>query len=197
MKWDRVILLGEDRAHLDFLRELSTRQGWQVLFEHIAPKGRGAASGWVVGQFPDRLQEIAGGRYKGLGLLVAIDGDNVGRVGRLQMLALASVARNIPQQSPEDPVALLVPTWSIDTWLVFFHKHAVIPETTPSKNRAKGFYGDPHTGFLAPGAAADEAPRPLKKAPLRSLLDGFLSDKRDDQLPSLDESRADFRRWTS
>ena len=196
MSWDRVVLLGEDRAHLDFLRRLRRELGWSVAFEHIAPHGQGAASGWVIQQFSERLAEIRAG-YAGLGLLVAIDGDNQGRQARLAALERACKAASQPERSEDDAVAILVPSWSIDTWGLFFCKDKVIPENKKSKSKARSLFEPPHRGFLAPGAPAEDAPRVWKLRHLETLTQEFLSDRSHTDLPSLDSSRADLRRWTA
>lgn len=194
MSWARVVLLGEDQAHRDFLRRLATELGWEVNGEHFAPRGSGAASGWVIRQLPERLAEIRAG-YTGLGLLVAIDGDNVGRAARLDAMRGACVAVGHAARVDKDAVAVLVPTWSIDTWGLYFARDKVIPENRRSKGKARGLFERPHPGFLAPGAPAEDAPRIWKSRPLAALAVGFLSDRAHPELPSLGAAREDLRRW--
>lgn len=193
MSWNRVMLLGEDVAHRQFLQALCAKLNWRVVDEAFAPRGGGAASGWVIRQFPQRLAELRDG-YKGLGLVVAIDGDNVGRSGRIEALRKACDEANTGPRLDRDPVALLVPTWSIDTWLLFFHQRRVVPETVQSKLKAKRLFVRPK-GYGAPGVPSDAAPALIRKGPLEALTAGFLATESDPELPSIDSSRRDLARW--
>lgn len=195
MRWRQVILLGEDRAHVDFLRLLCTQFGWKIVDEHVAPKAREAASGWVIRQFAERLTEVRAG-YTGTGLLAAVDGDNVGRDARERAIAAACDDRGVPPRGRTDEVALLVPTWSIDTWALFFVRGRVVPESKKSKRKAQGMFERPHRGFLAPGVPADDAPRLWKRRPLVATVAGFLSNDSHPELPSIDEAREEFARGT-
>ena len=197
MSWDRVVLLYEDRAHGDFLRSLCRAQGLKVVAEHAAPKGRGAASDWVIRQLPERLIELRTGEYAGLGLLVAVDGDNRGRAARLTMMNYACASCGQDGLDGRDPVAVLVPTWSIDTWALFFCKDIVIPEHEPSKSRGRKLFRPPHRAWRAPGVPVEDAPRIWKTTHLAALTRGFLSDRSDPRLPSLEASREDLRRCAS
>lgn len=94
--------------------------------------------------------------------------------------------------NPQDRAAVLVPTWSIDTWALFFFKDLVIPEDTRSKPRSKALYFQP-AGFTSPGTPIDDAPRLFKPKPLGALVSGFLSDRGHPEIPSLDSSRQDLR----
>lgn len=193
MSWDRVMLLGEDVAHRQFLRELCAKLNWRVIDEAFAPRSGGAASGWVIRQFPQRLAELRAG-YQDLGLVVAIDGDNVGRSGRIEALRKACDEANTGPRLDRDPVALLVPTWSIDTWLLFFHQREVILETEKSKLKAKRLFVRPK-GYGAPGVPTADAPLLIRKRPLEALTAGFLATKSHPKLPSIDSAREDLARW--
>ena len=193
--WMRAVLLCEDRAHLDLLRGICSRFGWQIVFEHVAPRGRGAASGWVLKQLPGLLTEVRSGTCTQIGLLVAVDGDNEGRSGRMAALAAICGEEGVAVLAGEDPVSLLVPTWSIDTWAVFFCKHRVISEDQKAKRTARSLFSPPHPGFTAPGVPTEDAPRCWKARALQQLTDGFLSGESTPALPSLEESRSDLWRW--
>lgn len=193
MTWDRVALLGEDVAHRQFLRRICEKLGWKIVDEAFSPRGHGAASGWVIQQLPERLNEIRAS--PGLGLLVALDGDNVGRAGRQAALHRACEALNVGPVQDKDAVAVLVPTWSLDTWILYFHKDLVVPEHTKSKRKAARLFDYPQ-GYRAPGVPVEHAPRLLKARPLESLASGFLSTRADALLPSINSSREDLRRWT-
>jgi hypothetical protein len=66
---------------------------------------------------------------KRLGFLVTIDGDNVGFKRRLAELEAAP-------RDPADRLALLVPTWSIETWVLWLLGEEVT-ESVTLKDRLK------------------------------------------------------------
>ena len=53
-----------------------------------------------------------------------------------------------------------------------------------------------HRDFLAPGVPTEDAPRFWKPRPIEALAEGFLSTRSHIDLPSIDSSRSDLRRWT-
>ena len=187
MSWDRVILVGEDQAHREFLEGVCANLGWRVSQRHFAPKGKGDASDWVLGQLPERLQEL---QYPGLGLVVAVDGDNKGRAKRLNQITQKCADHDLPPLGSTIPVAILVPTWSIDTWALFFHKGRIISEAKASKLKAKNLFTQ-----KPPGMEADSFTKSWKADPLKKLVEGFLGTQSHPQLPSLDSSRKDLARW--
>lgn len=189
----RVVLLCEDRAHLDFLNALCIQLKLEKVSTHVAPRGRGCAFDWVEKQFPARLRELVGKRYPDVFLLVALDGDNEGRSGRLRRLRSACKNESVPELTHKDPVALLVPTWSIDTWLVFFNKWSVIPEDEKAKSASQKLFSKVK-GFSSPGVPIEDVPRTMKKTALKRLVQGFLGEQRAEELPSLEDARQDLRR---
>lgn len=177
MTVDRVVLVGEDRAHIDFLRELASRKAWRIVDQHSAPRGRGAASGWVV-RF---LRNDCPPASPGLGLLAMIDGDNHGFIGRTTTLPLVTVR-----------CAVLIPSWSIDTWLLAFapkDPRTLAEHDKTAKRKARRLFAKPHPGFLAPGADAHGAPRNIRLDARRAAVEGFLTDRWEEELPSLGASR--------
>lgn len=194
MTWERVVLLGEDMAHRGFLVRLCREVGWRVALEDIAPRGTGSGSDYVIHRFPEHLQGVRAG-YPRLGLLVAIDGDDRGRDRRLAALRHQCEEQGLEPRGNLDAVAILVPVWSVDTWALFFSRGVVVRENEKAKGKARSMFGPAHRGFLAPGTPVEDAPRPWKERPLAALAEGFLSDRSHPDLPSIDLSRADFRRW--
>ncbi|MCB9763821.1 MAG: hypothetical protein H6739_28890 [Alphaproteobacteria bacterium] len=194
MSWERVVILGEDLAHEGFLRSLSKVQSWKIVSQHIAPDGDGDAGDWVIRQLPIRLSELRAMSDPSLGLLVAIDGDNKGAAVRRTMCNQALRSCGMGLLGERDPLALLIPTWSIDTWAVFFCKGRIIPEDKKAKSAASSLFIARHPGFLAPGAVVEDAPKPWKPKALNQLVKGFLGDTSDPALPSPDLAREAFRR---
>jgi hypothetical protein len=116
----RLTIVCEDRLTERFLRRLCERYGAQVLDVVVAPFGKGAASNWVKQQYPTYVKRRrAKGYQQQLGLLVCIDGDDKGTATRQRELAQQLESAGLPARTPDEPVAILVPTWSIETWLAY------------------------------------------------------------------------------
>lgn len=111
---DRVVVLCEDAAQRDFAHALCRRLELRIVHTLAAPSGHGAASAWVLRNYAAQVKKLrAKAHQTNLGLLVVIDGDNQGSAQRLSALnALAPRAGS-------EPIAILVPTWSIETWLLW------------------------------------------------------------------------------
>jgi hypothetical protein len=195
MPWNRVILLGEDRAHLDLLRGLSSALHWRIVAEHQSPSGHGAASKWVTDRLPQLLKTVRGMNSPSLGLLVAIDGDNYGCAGRLTAFDLACQTAGVAQPTPLDSLARLIPCWSIETWLLFFCRAQTLPETDKrAKDRAQGLFSSPRRGFSAPGVPLGGAPRAMRVKARDQLVAGILGALSHPDLPALDAARVELAR---
>lgn len=127
-------ILCEDRRTERFLRRLCERFGVQVLDVQIAPSGKGAASAWVRQHYADEVRHHRARNYQtSLGLLVAIDGDNVGAAERMRELAEALAAANEAPRRASEAIAVFVPTWSVETWLAALVGRPV-DEASPQKD---------------------------------------------------------------
>lgn len=187
----RAVLLGEDRAHREFLERICELVGWEIVDEKFAPSGAEAASKWVLKQFDELVQDIVRSSRPGLRLLVIIDGDKKNwQIRRRELL------RHCTMQLPaKDPFALLVPAWSVDTWALFFKKNQIVPEGQESKPLARNLYRSMPHQALAPGVPRDRRPPPgWRPAVLKALVKGFLGEDDHASLPSLAASRKHFRR---
>lgn len=139
----RVRILCEDRLTERFLRKLCERFGVHVLDVVIHPGPRGAASAWVSAQYPRLVQLRRSKKHQqNLGLLVHIDGDNVGLQARKVELdaKLCAFVPQLDRRRPNEPVAVFVPTWCIETWLLHLAGIAQPPETEKLK---RGCVPDP------------------------------------------------------
>ena len=58
-------------------------------------------------------------------LIVSIDGDLLGVNERLRQLDKACLDQGVPPRSPEDKVAIFVPTREIETWLAYLDEQDV------------------------------------------------------------------------
>ena len=116
------VLLCEDRQHETFARRFFEKVGWSTrrLRVEFAPKGRGSAVQFVRERFPKELSAYRSNRNRvAQGLLVVLDGDNQGVVGRHNELANACQVQGVKPRGTDEHVAIIVPTWNIETWLAY------------------------------------------------------------------------------
>jgi hypothetical protein len=144
---DRVVVLCEDAAQRDFAHSLCRRMGLRVLRTLAAPSGHGAASAWVRRNYAAQVKALRAKVHQtNLGLLVVIDGDDVGTAQRLAALDAELVGATAARRQGE-AIALLVPTWSIETWLLWlcgqnvneratYKASAVLRSVAPTPRRA-------------------------------------------------------------
>lgn len=115
----RVRILCEDRRSERFLRGICAQHGLRVLSVDVAPFARGAASDWVLGRYADLVQRRRSKNFQqNLGLLVQVDGDSQGVQARKLALDARLSALQLPVRAADEPVAIVVPTWCIETWLL-------------------------------------------------------------------------------
>ena len=139
---DRVRIFCEDRRTERFLRRLCESHGIRVLDVEVAPAGEGAASDWVRARYAGVVKKRRSmNSQRQLGLLVHIDGDNVGVQQRKMELDAQLAGAGVPLRGPEEPVALLIPTWCIETWLLQMTGLAQPPETARLKRGSDAAYG--------------------------------------------------------
>ena len=130
----RVRVWCEDPRQEQFVRELFRRFGFDrrsVRVKH-APDGRGSASQWVITRYSEEVirQARATRNQANLGFLVMVDGDNQGVVARKKTLC------GVPdQRAPGERIAICVPTWSIETWLLWLCGETGIREDTSYKRQ--------------------------------------------------------------
>lgn len=120
-----VVILGEDKQHIAFVRRILKKMGWTKP-PRVVPlsAGRGAGEHWVREQFPRELEELRR-RHVAEALFVILDGDKDGPDRRKKMLEEQCRAVDIPFRSEKEPVAIFVPTWSMETWLAYLEGQAV------------------------------------------------------------------------
>lgn len=132
-RW-RVRILCEDRRTEQFVCRLCKR--YDVRVEHVAPApaGKGSASAWVRLKYATSVRKRRSKNFQAnLGLLVVIDGDNVGVEGRLRELAQQLEDAAIDPRGPDEAIAVFVPTWSIETWLAHLTGADGVDEKAPLK----------------------------------------------------------------
>jgi len=130
----RVRIVCEDRLTERFLRKACQRQKLGVLHVEVAPSGKGAASAWVRRKYPEFVKLHRSKNYqKNLYLLMAIDGDNKGVSVRKLELDQELVKAGVEARKPGEPIAVFVPTWSIETWLASLVDGSAYDESRPLK----------------------------------------------------------------
>lgn len=130
----RVDILCEDRRSERFLVRLCERFGIKVLYVYIAPAGKGTASDWILKQYASLVRRRRSKNHQRfLGLLVHVDGDNLGLAVRKEQFATQLREEQLDPRSDSESVALLVPTWSIETWLASLNGADGVTETQSLK----------------------------------------------------------------
>jgi hypothetical protein len=116
----QLVLLCEDKQHEVFARRFLSEMGWEMRAIRVekAPNGRGAGEQFVRKRFPLELKAHRS-RPASQALVVMMDGDSEGGGPRLQQLAKACRDAGVPERADHERVALLVPTWNIETWLAY------------------------------------------------------------------------------
>jgi hypothetical protein len=184
----RVMLLCEDRMHQQFLEGICRERGYRVDRRDVAPRGGGAGSDWVIKRFARKVRELRAVGREQLGLLVALDGDNEGFARRLERLGEQLREEELAPRAEGEAIAVLVPKWSIETWILFFHEGIEIPESERSKDPRE----KEHRNALARLIARDWGR--LKHDASRVVIAGWFSGRDSALLPSLGESRREARR---
>ena len=178
----RITLLCEDRLQEQFFVTVCEEQGWQVIDRHVAPRGHGAASQWVREQFSERVMYHRRWPREQRALLVGIDGDNMGVSDRNTELDAKLRATGEQGRRMDEAIALLVPTWSIETWILFLHDGQVVPENQPSKEHLPARY------------KADKERGTLKSEVIRQVRVAWTRGDSHPDLPSLEGGRAEVTR---
>lgn len=131
---DRVRILCEDRLSERFLRRLCEAHKMRVLDVQVAPVGKGAASAWVCANYPGLVKKSRSKNFQAnLGFLVHVDGDNLGVAARKAEFDGRLAAANVAERGAGERIALLVPTWCIETWLLHLAALAAPPEDAKLK----------------------------------------------------------------
>jgi hypothetical protein len=84
----------------------------------------GAADQFVRESFPTELQAMRSSAVC-RGLIVVTDGDKSGPKGRIEQLDAACEGRNIKPRQQDERVAIIVPTWNIETWFAYLDGESV------------------------------------------------------------------------
>jgi len=171
----RGTILVEDTRTERFFRELLIHLGFErhKLRFRPAPKGRGDAKAWIraQSQYPLEVRILRKKSYERIFLITAIDGDNNDPETRKTQLDHALQAEGLRARQDEERIAIPVPTWSIETWLLALLDHEVDEESS-KKNSFEGYY-PPKDERAALREAARQWQRKSDRIPtVPSLADG-------------------------
>lgn len=113
----RIVLLCEDEAQERLLRPVCRKRFGDVRVRR-APQGKGSACAWVISQYPREVRALRSKGLQRVGLVVVVDGDRSGVNGRRKELAAALGSAGLAPVGAKERIALCIPTWSIETWLL-------------------------------------------------------------------------------
>lgn len=110
----RLHVLCEDQAQRSFVIRVCDKLDVRTYIE-VAPSGRGSAVQWVKARVRDFVKRQRSKAFQSNRTsLVVVDGDNLGLSARkLEILALIE-----PERAADEQISVMVPTWSIETWLM-------------------------------------------------------------------------------
>ena len=132
----RLHVLCEDDLHQRFVERLADR--WDIGPRqrriHPAPRAEGSAAQYVLAHYVGAVKQWrAESHDANVGLLVVIDGDAEGVAKRRQELAQKPRDAKVDPIGPSDRVAIVVPTWHVETWIAWLCGHRPIDERTRYK----------------------------------------------------------------
>jgi hypothetical protein len=134
-RW-RLQLVCEDRLTERFVRRLCEEHGIELLRDgvHVAPSGKGAATAWVIDQYAHQVSSRRSKNFQHrLALLFVVDGDSVGVDARLRALEQRLSEQRRPPRTADEPIAVFVPTWSVETWIAHLCGEPDVVESEPLK----------------------------------------------------------------
>jgi hypothetical protein len=164
-----MVVWCEDRQHEQFAREFLTRRlgiARRDIEFQTAPKGQGAAAQWVVKQYPQVVLRARAARNQARrGFLVIVDGNSVGLTARLRSLCGEPDLRG-----QSDRIAIWVPTWSVETWVLWLCRRQIEGGDVSETQSYKTDIDPDEYGALAVQAVGGwDPPRPEEAKALPAL----------------------------
>jgi len=184
----RLHVLCEDVAQQKFVESLATR--WGIDRKHLlTDTGIKSKTGdkHVLDRYAEAVRKWRSERHDAnVALLVVIDGDNRGVALRREDLAKKLKDAGQDPITPADPVAILVPTRHIETWIGWLCGHRPVDEQTRYKV---------DRGPLPP--AASEMARKIRNGDYtpRGAVKNWAPPAADEeeQVPSLSDARREIK----
>lgn len=165
-----LVVLCEDKAQWQFLYRFLQKAGWNSrdIRRSVRFDPKGSKEQYVREQLPVELKIH---RHKknhiSVGLIVMTDGDKNGCDGRRCVLWQECEKHHVSPPASDDRVMVLIPTWHIETWLVFLNGHAVV-ETIDYKHDSRqadsGTAAQTLWGHCQAGTLPPSPPPALKEA---------------------------------
>jgi hypothetical protein len=117
----RFTVLVEDRALERFVRECLYALGVHTREIRIVeyPAGRGSAKQWIDREYPIQVQAHRRRSSEDIALVVGTDADE--QTVQQRVLRLGEVLQEAGREAraPHERIAIWVPRWNIETWLLF------------------------------------------------------------------------------
>jgi hypothetical protein len=138
-RYTDIVVLCEDIMHFNFVRRYLIHRGIEQrrIRINMAPPGRGAASQYVIENYPMQVKAIRGRPDIRAGLLVVIDADTSSANGRFRQLERSLIQSDQPGRRADERIGLLSPRRNIETWVFLLlgnaanedddYKHRVSP----------------------------------------------------------------------
>ncbi|MCB9795552.1 MAG: hypothetical protein H6741_22850 [Alphaproteobacteria bacterium] len=185
----RGVILVEDQRTERFVRALLRAQGHEprnFRFEKPPNSRSGSAEDWVRKHFPGEVRVLRSKNFQTNLWLVAVrDGDADGVTRRKRQMDEALEGEGLSPRDTGERICLLVPTWSVETWLLNLlgqeglDEHQRSPDGREWKHVFQSLEGRSERGALRRAAEAFcDGPT---DAWLPSLIDGH------EELSRLDE----------
>jgi len=178
----RGVVLTEDKRSERFFRHLITCLGYDKRnFRFLtAPSGIGSAEAWVLKRYPEEVQVIRSKNFQRSLCLIAVrDGDSEGVSLRKQQMDDALTEANKTPRAENERIALPVPTWSIENWLLYLLKEPNVNEERQVhrqdlswKQAFARLYGESNEAEAEALRGAARAWSDVQSMDLPSLVDG-------------------------
>ena len=127
---DRVVALCEDDLHKRFLMRWLAHRNIKLVDAEVAPSAKGSGSAYVKNRFQlfvkKAKQKV---NQAGLGFIVVLDGDALGFVAQKLALDKLIAGDETLKQTLENRIAAIIPSWSIDTWILAICGSEIIEST--------------------------------------------------------------------
>jgi hypothetical protein len=134
--------LVEDKRHKQFIYRFLIHAGFNrnKITVDISPSGQGSGKQWVCKRFAQQVETCRKRNAKtSTCMFTMIDADQLAVAKCMSDLDAALVAANQSKLDPaRDPIARLIPKWSIETWILFLSSNGTanppLSEDTPYKD---------------------------------------------------------------
>ncbi len=138
-RFSRLRVLCEDQRTQIFVQNLATRYGIgarHIRFD-ISPKSTEDASKYVLDNFVEAIRQWRAARHghEMVAMLVVIDGDKHGPLHRRNELLKRLHDSGADPIAKDDPLAIIVPTWHIETWIAWLCGRRPLDEQTRYNGR--------------------------------------------------------------